>query len=146
MRKRRPSDGRERPRVPGDYTVILLHSHSSGGRVVTQRGGRYLPEVTQETWWQKSQNMGEFPILLSARLLECLPTPSLPPGQVVACLFAWAMWIQFLASWAWVLCGQVQGRGTAAGEKTGHGKFSRRIWRGQGDLAHPWPSSLDHSP
>lgn len=35
--------------------------------------------------------MGEFPILLSAGLLECLPTPSLPLGQVVACLFAYSL-------------------------------------------------------
>lgn len=40
----------------------------------------------------------------------------------------------------------MQGRGRKAGEKIGHGKFSRRGWRGQGDLVHPWPSPLGYRP
>lgn len=35
--------------------------------------------------------MGKFPILLSAGLLESPPSPSLPLGQVVACLFAYSL-------------------------------------------------------
>lgn len=37
----------------------------------------------------------------------------------------------------------MQGRGTEAGEKIAHGKFSRT---GQGDLAHPCPSPLGYRP
>lgn len=37
----------------------------------------------------------------------------------------------------------MQGRGTEAGEKIAHGKFSRRD---QGDLAHPCPSPLGYRP
>jgi hypothetical protein len=40
----------------------------------------------------------------------------------------------------------VEGRGTEAGEKLAHGKFSRRGQRGQGDLAHPGPSPLGYWP